>query len=88
MGWPVSVHVAHLMRRPSKEIHQVFEWVIFGFEAAAPRTLSGECDPTTVHLMLAEGSRDSTGVYDALQHPVWRQLGTVLAVRERAGQRR
>ena len=33
-------------------------------------------------------SQRYTGVYDALQHPVWRQLGTVLAVRERAGQRR
>src|SRR3954469_3304119 len=35
---------------------------------------------------MPEGSRDTTGVYDiALRHPVWRQLGTVLAVRERAG---
>jgi hypothetical protein len=50
------------MRCPSKEMHQVFEWVRFGFEAAAPRTIPGECDPTTVHLIVAEGSWDSTGV--------------------------
>ena len=62
------------------EINQVFEWVRWKYEVVALR-------PSGIDLMRAQGSRDFTGVYDGLEQPVWRQLETVFAVRERAGLR-
>jgi hypothetical protein len=76
----MAVIVAGVCRGPLITKNQPnLEWVIRLLKPVAGSGILSFCT------LSEKGSRDFTGVYDALRHPVRRQLETVLVVREQAG---